>query len=112
MQLLHGSIVKMFIVQSQHFPKCSQQGANESANIFEEKDIDMAYASSTQVIGFAIGNRIASLRSRIADALARRKVYRTTLAELNSLTSRDLADLGLNRSMVQSVAFQAAYENE
>ena len=35
--------------------------------------------------------------------------YRRTLDELSMLTRRELADLGLNRSMLQSVAREAAY---
>lgn len=42
---------------------------------------------------------------------ARYRVYRATINELSALTNRELADLGLNRSMIKRLAFQAAYEN-
>ncbi|MDA8586472.1 DUF1127 domain-containing protein [Rhodobacteraceae bacterium] len=46
--------------------------------------------------------------------LARRhgqyRVYRQTLSELQNLSSRELADLGLHRSVLRSVAYQAAYD--
>lgn len=42
---------------------------------------------------------------------ARFRLYRQTVNELSSLTSRELADLGLNRSMIKRIAYQAAYEN-
>jgi len=43
------------------------------------------------------------------DELERRRVYRRTLDELHSLNSRDLADLGIDRSMIRSLALEAAY---
>lgn len=42
---------------------------------------------------------------------ARYRVYRETISELSSLSNRELADLGLNRSMIKRLALQAAYEN-
>jgi len=48
---------------------------------------------------------IADLRARHA----RYRLYRTTLDELQSLSMRDLADLGLHRSMLKSIAYEAAY---
>ncbi|MEP2717884.1 DUF1127 domain-containing protein [Pseudophaeobacter sp.] len=42
---------------------------------------------------------------------ARYRLYRTTLSELSELSGRELADLGLNRSMIKRIAYQAAYEN-
>ncbi|KAE9629563.1 DUF1127 domain-containing protein [Parasedimentitalea maritima] len=41
----------------------------------------------------------------------RYRLYRKTLNELSALTRRELADLGLNRSMLQHVAYTATYEN-
>jgi len=41
---------------------------------------------------------------------ARYRVYRETLNELSGLSSRDLADLGLHRSELRRVAYQAAYD--
>ena len=40
---------------------------------------------------------------------SRYRLYRQTLNELSELTRRELADLGLNRSMLQNVAYKAAY---
>lgn len=52
---------------------------------------------------------IASFFAGIVDAFARRKVYRETIRELQSLSSRELDDLGLHRSMITRVAQEAAY---
>ncbi|AUH35391.1 hypothetical protein CUV01_11325 [Paracoccus tegillarcae] len=40
---------------------------------------------------------------------ARNAVYRQTIRELNSLTERDLSDLGIHRSMIRRIALEAAY---
>ena len=65
----------------------------------------MALVHDTRTAEFGIANLFAG----IADAIARRKVYRQTLRELNALSTRELDDLGIHRSMVTRVAFEAAY---
>jgi uncharacterized protein YjiS (DUF1127 family) len=59
------------------------------------------------------GMRLPSfgLLARIADAFARRRVYNRTYAELNALTTRELDDLGISRSMISRLAYEAAFEN-
>ncbi|WP_434802266.1 DUF1127 domain-containing protein [Paracoccus sediminicola] len=47
--------------------------------------------------------------ARLQEARARRAVYRQTVAELNSLSNRELDDLGLNRSMITRIATEAAW---
>ncbi|RJE82764.1 DUF1127 domain-containing protein [Paracoccus onubensis] len=42
---------------------------------------------------------------------ARRAIYHQTLRELNALTARDLADLGISRSMITRLAHEAAYSD-
>lgn len=44
--------------------------------------------------------------------MARRKTYRQTYKELNSLTNHQLKDLGLSRSAVEQIALEAAYGKE
>ncbi|AZV77503.1 DUF1127 domain-containing protein [Parasedimentitalea marina] len=43
------------------------------------------------------------------DRFTQYRLYRKTLVELSMLTRRELADLGLNRSMLKNVAHEAAY---
>ena len=68
----------------------------------------MAYTQSVQMNAPAL-----SWVSETLHALAARfeayAAYRTTLNELSSLSGRELADLGLNRSTIRSVAYEAAY---
>ena len=44
------------------------------------------------------------------DQIAKRAIYRATVAELNSLSSRNLADLGIHRSSIRSLAYEAVYD--
>jgi len=46
---------------------------------------------------------------RFFKAAAKRALFRKTFAELDALSNRDLADLGMHRSTIKSVAYQAAY---
>jgi uncharacterized protein YjiS (DUF1127 family) len=54
-------------------------------------------------------DRLAAVLSTWAEKRAKRAMYRTTLRELNHLSGRELADLGLHRSQLKSMAFEAAY---
>ncbi len=69
----------------------------------------MAYATDTRAFGASLGQRIAEARATLADRYAKYKVYRSTLDELAALTDRDLADLGIGRSMIRGIALEAAY---
>lgn len=69
----------------------------------------MTVLTETFFAGTSFSERFAAFRAQLADKAAKRKVYRTTVSELESLSSRDLADLGISRSMIKSIAFDAAY---
>lgn len=65
--------------------------------------IDAAGPASTQTTTPSLG-----LLARFRAALARRKVYTSTLKELSSLSDRELSDIGLARHDIRQVAAQAA----
>lgn len=69
----------------------------------------MAYVNSTRAASFGIADRAAHLVKSLRTALERRRVYKQTVRELRALSSRELADLGLHRSMITRVALEAAY---
>ena len=68
----------------------------------------MAYVNSRSA-SLSIADRVSSVVRLVKDAIARRQVYNQTLAELNVLTDRDLADLGISRDSIALVAREAAY---
>lgn len=69
----------------------------------------MAFITDTRSTGLSLGERFANFRANMAEAAAKRKVYKTTMDELSALSDRDLADLGVARSMIKGIAFEAAY---
>ncbi|MGP3695652.1 DUF1127 domain-containing protein [Rhodobacter sp. NSM] len=69
----------------------------------------MAYANTTRIGHHGLGDRIAAVVASVKHALAQRRIYRQTVRELNSLTTRELADLGIHRSMITRIATEAAY---
>lgn len=71
----------------------------------------MAYASNTQ--GAAQNGLLSRLDAILIDIrarLARRRIFNRTFRELSALSERELADLGLSRSMIRRLAWQAAYD--
>jgi len=69
----------------------------------------MAYASahSHHISGFF--GQIVDAISALRVAMQRSRVYVQTYNELSALTSRELADLGLGRSSISQMAYDAAY---
>ncbi|WP_299148847.1 DUF1127 domain-containing protein [uncultured Tateyamaria sp.] len=57
--------------------------------------------------------RILGAAARILETAAERRaqnrIYRTTLGELDALSNRELADLGMHRSELKRVAWESAY---
>lgn len=49
------------------------------------------------------------LLGRIRSNLAQYRLYRQTLAELESLTDRELSDLGLSRVDIRAIAYDSVY---
>ena len=71
----------------------------------------MAYATQTTTRAqSALAQRFDALMIDLRARLARRRVYRQTVNELAVLSDRELADLGLHRSEIRRIAWQAAYE--
>lgn len=54
---------------------------------------------------------VSTAFAALATRQANRRVYNTTLNELSALSNRDLADLGIARSEVRRIAWEAAYTN-
>ena len=69
----------------------------------------MSYITTTRTGGITLSQRFAALREKFVAARAQRKMYTTTLGELEMLSNRDLADLGIARSAIKFIAMEAAY---
>lgn len=69
----------------------------------------MAYVNSSRAVSVSIVDRLAGAMTVIRAAIQRRRVYDQTLRELRALSNRDLADLGIHRSLIATVAKEAAY---
>lgn len=69
----------------------------------------MAYMNISRSSSMSLSDRFAALVGAARVALHRRRVYKQTIRELSGLTSRELNDLGINRSMISRIALEAAY---
>ncbi len=69
----------------------------------------MAYVNSTRVGTNGLADRFAAIVKAIRLAAQRRAIYDRTVRELNGLTNRELADLGIARLNIEDVARAAAY---
>ncbi|WP_354002143.1 DUF1127 domain-containing protein [Pseudogemmobacter humi] len=106
MRMLHGSIAEASVVQPQKETHVSdnKKGHTRPAGKTEH----MAYVNTSRAV-MARPSLAADILAALRGALARRRLYVQTVNELNSLSERDLSDLGLNRSMISEVAREAAY---
>jgi uncharacterized protein YjiS (DUF1127 family) len=69
----------------------------------------MAYANATHTADFGLAGRFNAVKTSLVERVARYRVYRETLVELEGLSDRDLNDLGLSRAGIKSIALDAAY---
>ena len=69
----------------------------------------MAFATEIHGVNADVTGRIAATLKSAANRVASYRVYRKTVNELSALTSRELDDLGLSRSMIKRTALEAAY---
>lgn len=70
----------------------------------------MAYVTDFRIGGTPLTQRFADMRTAYATGREQRRVYKQTFSELNRLTNRDLADLGIARSNIHAIAHEAAYK--
>jgi len=69
----------------------------------------MAYVTTTRLARNGLLARFISLKGTVVTAVRQRRVYTRTVAELNALTDRELADLGISRLGISEIAYEAAY---
>ena len=69
----------------------------------------MAYVSSSKVASTTVGARLAEMMKQASEAYGAWRQYQRTLAELRTLSVRELDDLGLAGSELSRVAYDAVY---
>lgn len=69
----------------------------------------MAHTSDVRFFGTSVFSNFADLRGAIANRVDQHRTYSNTLRELESLTNRELNDLGLSRHSLKAIAREAAY---
>lgn len=72
----------------------------------------MAFFTDTHTANAGLAERFNAITAAFKEARARRKVYNQTLNELCKLTNRELADMGMARANIRSIAYEAAYHND
>ena len=70
----------------------------------------MAMTTANQ-IAITNGGFVTRVLAGLAERLERRATYRKCMDELAALSNHELRDLGLNRSMIRSLAYEEAYRN-
>ena len=64
----------------------------------------MANAYAHRTTGFSLGGFAHNLAASFKSAHARSNAYRRTYDELSRLSDRELADIGVHRSMIHEIA--------
>ncbi len=116
MHLPHSSIANHSIVQAQHLPHVTPNSGKDrlrhpaKTNRSQKKEeAIMAYVNTTRAASTSVSDRFANLFAGFSAMVARRRIYDRTVRELASLTDRELSDLGIARSLIGSIAREAAY---
>jgi uncharacterized protein YjiS (DUF1127 family) len=66
------------------------------------------FVNSTNIASNGLVDRLLSSFPSLAKSLAKRRLYAQTVFELNQLTDRELADLGISRLAISDLAREAA----
>lgn len=69
----------------------------------------MAYTTSARIAPTLL-DRLVAFKHDLSERRAKNRVFRETLHELQALSNRELADLGLSPANLKSVAYEAAYK--
>ncbi|TDT77193.1 uncharacterized protein DUF1127 [Litoreibacter halocynthiae] len=70
----------------------------------------MAYTTSIRTAPTLI-ERLVAFKNDLAERHTKHRLYRQTLDELQALSNRELADLGLCRGNLKAIAHDAAFKN-
>jgi uncharacterized protein YjiS (DUF1127 family) len=71
--------------------------------------LEMAYVNNSRVASFGLVDRIMAFVATAKAQRAQRAIYHRTVRELEKLSDRELADLGIARISITDVARVAAF---
>ena len=69
----------------------------------------MAYVNTTRAARKSLVDRLLALKETFAANLRQRRLFEETVRQLESLTDRELSDLGISRLSIRDIAREAAY---
>lgn len=69
----------------------------------------MAHAITNLAATGGVSEKVARMAAAWNVRVQKRRLNRRTYRELSELTNSEMADLGLNRTMIAAVAYEAAY---
>ncbi len=111
MHLLHSSIDDVSYCAIAAFAYFHPQANAETLRHQHTKRVtQMGVATQQTALRSAPAFGLASMIETAKTRFARYRAYRQTVNELSELSDRELADLGLHRSMIRRLAMQAAEE--
>lgn len=67
-----------------------------------------SFVNSSSLASNGLFDRLVAFRPALAKAIRQRRIYARTLYELNQLSDRELADLGISRLSISDLAREAA----
>ncbi|MEM7274711.1 MAG: DUF1127 domain-containing protein [Actinomycetota bacterium] len=112
MQFLHVGLAKTSIVQSQQCHmfslKKDARKPDPTPSLQYDQENTMAYASDIRISAASENFAVAAFRRAIS-SVTQYLSYRSTVKQLSALSTRELEDLGLNRAMIRSAAYNAVY---
>jgi uncharacterized protein YjiS (DUF1127 family) len=109
MRFLQCGNIGTAIVQTQQKPHVSVNGRGNGPDAKVRRD-QMALMTTTHMPREGgLLSALAALFTTLAEKRARFVEYRRVLAELNSMSDRELADIGISRHSTRDLAEQAAY---
>jgi uncharacterized protein YjiS (DUF1127 family) len=96
-------------VQPQHIRHVTPNSADQSALDVKKDVMKMAYMNTSTAAGLGLMDRLTTVVKSAREAINRRRIYNQTVTELRALSTRELTDLGISRSMITRIALEAAY---
>lgn len=107
MQPAHGCMRSTALLPAPWLPILCLEAAGQS--LPRERENTMTYLNTTHApVATGLSGIFATLRQSITDRVRKSRAYHRTRSELDAMSDRDLADIGIARFMIDDVAAEAA----